>query len=804
MPGSSSRPLCLRGSTGIAVRPLFGGPFCRYSAAMKIALLLLLFMADSAASWGCSYRDPYADPSGYASWCSCMGGTLYRDSGNNPACDVRGSSPPPPPPDPADEAFRQGYALQQAGNLEGAERYYLQALGYNNRLAAAYNNLANIYRKWERYEKAVDYYVKAIQYAPSNPDREAYRKNLRSLYLNRAAFYLNRKEYGVAESWFRSVLGMVPGDSDALSGLDEIRERQANSEGNIRFDAKDYGGAIASYNEALRHCREKCDYIRKNIAYAQRNREADRAWKLFDQKDYDGAIAASERALGYCRADMDCDYLRKKIAYARRNRDGDRGNQLFDRKEYDAAIAAYEVALHSCRADMDCGYLHKNIDAAKQNRKNDQHRRENRSLEEEARELAGAGEGDRAEEALRALVKRNPKSAHYANRLGLHLLERGKLAEAEAAFRDGIRINPSDAVLHHNLAVALAQQDRHEEAREAAEASLTLDPSYQSPAQLLEALKSIKLAEQSDRLEASGEVDQAERLLRDQMAQNPGDTAVSNRLGNLLAEQFRHEEAEEVYRRALEHEPDSAVLHYNLSLLMKREGRYEEAEQQAQRAVQFDPTYQRAKELLNDLQQNNFIERHLDPIVFPVFNAIGRSVSALGSKRKKLAKSLQDDYRSVMEQASSAQFHGYMAEGSAGESAKEESGRVFDNRGQNIGNVIDPLTVDGRQPEQSEALPEGLLRRPEWQELDVLEKSLQQEVLQKEKEIGNLEQMRSSSKLSGVKKAMVLVAIAKKKEELFFAEREVKVAQDEKEKLKVSFSLGELTETLPKSSGGGE
>ena len=151
------------------------------SGILKICLVSLFLAVLSEAAWACTYRDPYADPSGYASWCSCMGGTLYRDSGNNPACDVRGGTPPPPPPDPANEAFRQGYALQNAGDLAGAERYYLQALGYNNRLAAAYNNLAIIYRKWERYEKAIDHYVKAIQYAPTEPDREAYRKNLRSL-----------------------------------------------------------------------------------------------------------------------------------------------------------------------------------------------------------------------------------------------------------------------------------------------------------------------------------------------------------------------------------------------------------------------------------------------------------------------------------------------------------------------------------------------------------------------------------------------------------------------------------------------
>lgn len=761
-------------------------------------------MAASSTAWACSYKDPYADPSGYASWCSCVGGTLYRDSGNNPACKRGGSTPPPPPPDPADVAFRQADALQQAGDLAGAERYYLQTLAYNNRYAAAYNNLANIYRKWERYEKAVDHYVKAIQYATTNSDREAYRKNLRLLYLDRGAFYLNRKDYRAAESWFRSVLGMFPGDTDALSGLDKIRERQANSAGNARYDAKDYDGAIASYREALGYCHANCDYLHKNIAYAERDREANRAWQLFDRKDYDGAIAASERGLAYCRADMDCGYLHRKIAYAKRNRAGDRGNRLFDRKDYDAAIQAYEEALRFCQGDMDCDYLHKNIAAANQNKKNDRHKRENRRLAQEAKELAGAGDAGRAEKALRELVARNPNSAHHANKLGIHLLRQEKFRDAEAAFRNGLGINPNDAVLHYNLAVSLLEQGRHEEARQQAEASLAIDPSYEHAGQLLDSLKNRKLGQDAARLVRDGEPGQAESMLRQELDRNPDNAGAALRLGNFLMDQARYDDAEAAYRQGLEQHPDDTVMRYNLSLILKRAGRYDEAEQQLQKVLALDSSYRKARELLSSVQQIGFIGRHVDPVIYPVFNRIERSVYVIGSKRQQLAQSLRNAYNNIREQASSAQFHGHMAEGSAGETAKIESGKVFDDKGRNIGTTLDPLVVDGRQPEPPEALPEGLLNHPEWQRLDAVEKARQQDVARKEEEIANFEQMRSSPELSGLKKAMVLVAIAKVKEELFYAEHEVKVIQQEKEQLKISFSLGELTEVKDAASKQGE
>jgi len=643
---------------------------------------------------------------------------------------------------------------------------------------------------------------------------------------------------------------------------DRMHENEANNAANALYKAKNYADAIAKYNEALRYCHAGCDYLHKNIAYARRDMEGDRGSRFFKQQDYDAAIAAYTSALKHCRPDMDCsylrknivaarhnidvvrrnrqienrnreksrgdhlmdqgdydgaiaafreawnfcdshmdcDYIKKSIAYAERNREADRGSRLFKQRDWNAAIAAYEEALSSCRADMDCGYLHKNIATARKNQKNDRHRRENSRLEQEAKELAGAGEADRAEELLRELVASNPKSAYYANSLGGNLFQQERFEEAEAVFRQGIALNPDDAPLHYNLALALKRQGRQQEAEQEVRAALSLDPAFKEAQQLLTKW-------QAGQLEQAEEFDLAESTLRGELAKHPDNSDAANRLGNLLIDQFRDSEAEVLYRNGLEHDPENAVLHYNLSLLMKREGRYEEAEQEAQRAVKLDPSYERAKELLNNIQQTGVVRRHLDPFINPVMRPIARSVYVIGSKRRELAKSLLDDYNNIREQASSAQFHGHMAEGSKGESAKEESSRVFDTQGQNIGNVIDPLVVDGRQSEETEALPEGLLRHPEWQKLEALERSLQQDVAQKEKEIASLEQMRSSPEVSGLKKAMVLVAIAKVKEELFFAEHEVKVTHQEKEQLRISFSLGELTETkeaLPRSGEGEE
>jgi len=731
-----------------------------FPVVIKATLLALVFLMAPSTAWACTYQDPYSDPSGYAQWCSCKGGKLYRDSGNNPACDVSGGVTPQPPPDPANQAFQRAYAMGKAGDLEGAAQHYLEAIRYNNRYAAAHNNLAIIYKKWKQYQKALDHYVMAIKYAQTASERELHRGNLRSLYIEMGYVYLSEKNFSMAESYFRSILGMYPGDADAIKGLDLIRkekdrdrEREANNQGHIRYQEKDYDGAIARYNEALSYCRTSCDYIHKNIALSQRNRQNTRGNLLFDQKDYDSAIAAYETALGYCRSGMDCDYIRN------------------------------------------------NISAAKQSRENDQRKREiarrneeDKRLEQKAATLASTGDFVQAENTLKELVARNPKSARYTNSLGINLLAQKRNKAAETAFRNGIKINPDDAVLYYNLALTLERQGRHQEAEKEARTSLYLDPSQKATRKLLDNIEYEKTKRKADKLSNSGEFGQAEEMLREVVSQNPENSSAATKLGNLLMDQFRYKDAEDTYRKGLKHNPDNAAMHYNLSLILKRLGRYEQAGEEAKKALKLDPSDQKAQKLLNSFQKNGFMDRHIDPIIYPVFNTIERSVFVIGSKRKELAKSLRNDYKSIMEQASSAEFHGLLAQGSSGEEAKTESNKVFDTKGYNIGTLITPMVVDAHQFDQVEEIPEELLNNQEWKNLDIRERRAQTKVDQKNKELANLQEMRSSPQITPVKKAMVLIVIAKKKKELIDAEHNKNVVKDEKRKLRKRYKLGKIRE----------
>jgi tetratricopeptide (TPR) repeat protein len=278
------------------------------------------------------------------------------------------------------------------------------------------------------------------------------------------------------------------------------------------------------------------------------------------------------------------------------------------------------------------------------------------------------------------------------------------------------------------------------------------------------------------------------------IAQKPENADAVTKLGNSLMDQWRYDEAEDVYRNGLQHNPDNPIMHYNLSLILKKQGRYQQAEEEARNALTLDPSYNKAQKLISSLQKKSFIDRHLDPIIYPVFDSIDKSVSSLKNKRKNLVKSLQDDYKSIMEQASSAEFHGVLAKGSSGEEAKIQSNKVFDTKGQNIGTLINPMVVDARQFDQLEDIPEELINNLDWKKLEIRESRAQTKVDQKNKELANLQEMRSSSEITPVKKAMVLVVIAKKKKELIYAEHNKNLVKDEKRKLRKRYKLGEIKE----------
>jgi len=183
--------------------------------------------------------DPMHDYSGYATWCQCIGGEIYIVSYGAPACRMSGRFPPPhiifqtdgaPKLSAEKEVFLHAYNLEQGGRDNAAIKTYREAIKYNNRYAAAYNNLGLIYKGHGEYQRAIGLYRKAIKYAEEDINRERARGNLRAVLLEQGYCYWKEKNLNKAKSSFQSVRSIYPGDTEATLGLTWIHAKEANSE----------------------------------------------------------------------------------------------------------------------------------------------------------------------------------------------------------------------------------------------------------------------------------------------------------------------------------------------------------------------------------------------------------------------------------------------------------------------------------------------------------------------------------------------------------------------------------------------
>jgi tetratricopeptide (TPR) repeat protein len=203
-----------------------------------LCVFFLLFFSNNALA--CSPApNPMYDHSGYATWCQCIGGEIYTAPYGGPACRISGVAPPPriifqtdssPEISAETEAFLHAYNLAQGDKEDAAIAAYRKAIKFNNKYAAAYNNLGLIYKGRGRYQKAIDLYRQAIKYAEEDIDWERARGNMRVALLEQGYCYSKGRKTAKAKASFQSVLAMYPGDAEARQGLNRVHAKETNSE----------------------------------------------------------------------------------------------------------------------------------------------------------------------------------------------------------------------------------------------------------------------------------------------------------------------------------------------------------------------------------------------------------------------------------------------------------------------------------------------------------------------------------------------------------------------------------------------
>ncbi|MCF8231596.1 MAG: hypothetical protein K9J27_05345 [Bacteroidales bacterium] len=211
----------------------------------------------------------------------------------------------------------------------------------------AYNtaiNMADSLYNQEKYEKAITYYGKALEYFKDRTypgDRIAKcrdiisnikaRNNMYREIIAKADSLLAAEEYKKAGENYRNALGVKPGDAYANRKILQIENTLNNIEqnynkalakGNTQFDEENYEKALAHYKKAsqlkpeeqkpkdkIRETQQILDKLHKQMMekYNQIIADAD---QKYENKKYSDAIAAYERA---AELNEEADYPKKMI-----------------------------------------------------------------------------------------------------------------------------------------------------------------------------------------------------------------------------------------------------------------------------------------------------------------------------------------------------------------------------------------------------------------------------------------------------------------------------------------------------------
>jgi len=181
-----------------------------------------------------------------------------------------------------------------------------------------------------------------------------------------------------------------------------------------------------------------------------------------------------------------------------------------------------------------------------------------------------------AEQSLRQTIRLAPTFAKPHEDLGLVLLGLKRPAEAADVLRTAVRLDPQLELAYLNLGKALAMLGFGKEADEAFEKSFSLNPERRKLAHAAEHHK-------------EGRLEQAERLYREVVRDNPANVDALRMLGRIALAAKRNADAERLFRRAVKLAPDFAGAVTDLGRVLKEQNRFEEAIECFNRVIELEP-----------------------------------------------------------------------------------------------------------------------------------------------------------------------------------------------------------------------
>jgi len=229
--------------------------------------------------------------------------------------------------------------------------------------------------------------------------------------------------------------------------------------------------------------------------------------------------------------------------------------------------------------------------------------------------LIAAGQLSAAETRCRAALKRYPGDVNMQALLGALLVKLDRREEAEKTLREVIEAAPSFAKPHEDLGFLLLQDKRPAEALPILERATVLDPALERAwFNFGKALALLGRGKEADaafekcferspekRLMAlaaehhkEGRTEEAERLYRRVLRDNPRNVDALRLLAQLAAKSGRGDDAEVLLERAVEIAPDFVQALLDLGQLRKEEDRYGEALDCFDRVLALEPTHPQA------------------------------------------------------------------------------------------------------------------------------------------------------------------------------------------------------------------
>ncbi len=356
---------------------------------------------------------------------------------------VLSAAPPAPAASPPPEAvrrFREGAALQQTGDFEGAARAYRAALTSAPRFAEAHANLGAVLARLGQYDEAVASYARALRLAP----------RLAAVHLNLGIAHLRAGQFGKAAASFERYLKAEPSSIQArqllgaaLVEADRDTEALPHLEKAVAAGVDDPGVLLSLGIAYTRLGRPEAEQIERRMAETPAARPLYhllRGLALQDVQKHGEALKELEAAAA---AGLDTPRLHLAMGFS-----------LLTLGVNEAAIASLEKAVAAAPSDYQGFYY-----------------------------LAYTyeREGDLArcrEHAERARTL-EPSSPEVNGLLGKVLLDQGQVADAIGPLEQAIKGSPKDTEKRYLLARAYRQVGRRADAaREFAEVQRLKDASF--------------------------------------------------------------------------------------------------------------------------------------------------------------------------------------------------------------------------------------------------------------------------------------------------------------------------------------